>query len=235
MEQDPQEEEEVDDFDYMEDDNFDGIFEGIDGVFIKMWHQKYGEITREELSRQLCLNKAIKNDTDLFESWISWRVITLGDHYEVYCRGKINDEYVVYKINIYAAVTNNLSGPHLISIENGERFWVHSLTAMRKKFLNFEDFVSFERSSFVTFECNTLVPIRIKMLRQIIQIPIHEIPEKIYTQPGKFYFYSAQEAKKASTELSLRSVNQINRLLFSIKQVYFRDGVDIPEKFTSLN
>jgi hypothetical protein len=220
--------------DSMEEDNYESLLDGMDGIFQKMWHDKYGPITREELSRQLCANKAIKNDTELYEEYIGWRKITLGDHFEVYCRGKINDVYHVFKINIYAAITNNLSGPHLLSIEGGEPFWVHSLTAMRKKFLNFEDYVSFERSSFLTFECLTLTPVRIKMLRQNIDLPTDQIPDKIYTQPDKYYFYSAQDIKKPSTELSPRSVNQINRLLFSIKQVYFRDGVELPNKFYSV-
>ena len=193
-----------------------------------MWRQKYGDISREDMSRMVCKQKAIKNDPQIYESYLKDTVIELGDNYEIYCRGKINDKYEVFQVRIHGAVSNNLSGPHLVSIEGGESFWVHSLTALRKKFLKFEDFVSFERSSFITYECDTLRPIRVKMIRQHIQIPFSDPPEYIYNQPDKYYFYSPQDIKEISTELTQRSVCQINRMLFQIKQIYHRDNVQLP-------
>jgi len=215
-----------------EEDDCSDVLQQSDDIFLRLWHIKYGDITREELSRQLCKGRAIKNDTDVYEKFIQWRKIDLGDNYEVYCRGKINDVYEVTKIRIYSAISNNLSGPHLVSIEDGTPFWVHSLTALRKKFLQFEDFVSFERSAFITFECDTLTPIRIKMLRQNIVIPTEIVPDRVYHDPDRFYYYSPQDIKsEVSGELTQRSKAQINRLLFQVRQIYFRDNVILPDKF----
>lgn len=197
-------------------------------VLDTMWVQKYGNISRDELSRQICLHKAIKNDTEIYDQHLKDQTIELGYNYEVYCRGKINDRYQVFKINILGAVSNNLSGPHLVSIEDKEPFWVHSLTALRKKFLHFEDFVSFERSSFITYECDVLRCIRIKMIRQNIIIPEVPQPEIVYNQPQKFYYYTPQHVKESSHELSARSILQINRMLFQIQQIYYRDDVPLP-------
>ncbi len=193
-----------------------------------MWTSKYGDISREDLSRQICLHKAIKNDTEIYEQYLKDQTIELGQNYEIYCRGKINDSYRVYKIHILGAISNNLSGPHFVSIEDEEPFWVHSLTALRKKFLHFEDFVSFERSSFITYECDTLRCIRIKMIRQNIVIPQVQPPEIVYNQPHKFYYYTAQPIKASSHELTVRSILQINRMLFQIQQIYHRDNVPTP-------
>ena len=199
----------------------------------KMWSDKYGNITRDQLSRQLCLQKAIKNDTDFYSENVEALKITLGEEYPVYCRGKINDVYHVYRVYILGALTNNLSGPHLVSIEDNSPFWVHSLTALRKKFLQFEDFVSFERSSFITFEAAELTPVRLKMLRYNINISICQTPGKIYTAPDLHYeFNNTHHQKQTSTELSPRSAMQIQRMMFNIKQIYHRDHVPIPYSST---
>lgn len=201
----------------------------------KMWTDKYGDITRDELSRQLCLQKAIKNDPDFYSENVEYLKITLGESYPVYCRGKINDTYHVFRIYIFAALTNNLSGPHFVSVENNEPFWVHSLTALRKRFLQFEDFVSFERSSFITFEAAELTPVRLKMLRYNICIPTTEKPCRVYTAPNTYYeFNHSNHQKETSTELSPRSSMQIQRMIFNIKQIYHRDHVSIPS-FLNLN
>jgi hypothetical protein len=222
-----------------EDDDEDLSFindeEEMNQIFMRLWINKYGNTSRDEMSRQLCISKAIKNDPNYYAENISWMVLSMGKMFPVYCRGKINDHYEVYRIYIHAAVTNNLSGPHYISIEEGEPFWVHSLTAMRKKFFQFEDFVSFERSSFLTFHhTDQLVPMRIKMLRQNIQLPTTLYPDRVFTQPDKFYFYSPQQSKEYSCELTNRSTQQIERLLFNIRQIYFRDKVPLPDKFLSI-
>ena len=152
----------------------------------------------------------------MYEEWLSWRVIDLKDHYPVYCRGLVNGEYVVYRINIFGGVKSNLSGPHYVQIEDNEPFWVHSLTALRKKFLKFEDFVSFERSSFITFEFNTLTAVRIKMIRQIIKVDLLTPDEMIYITPDKMYTYNCTTPNPYSKALSPRSEQQIERLIFNI-------------------
>jgi hypothetical protein len=202
-------------------------------TFNRSWVEQHGNVSRDELSREVVLQRAIKNDPTFYEEYLSWYLIDFGDAFPIYCRGIHNGEYAVIMIKIYAAVCNNLSGPHLVSIENGERFWVHSLTALRKKFLQFEDFVSFERSSFITYNTReALVPVRLKMIRQIVKIDTSLIPQIIYTEPSKHYIYQSQPAKPSLQNLSPRSVLQLQRLLFQIKQVYYRDGIQVP---TSLN
>lgn len=199
----------------------------------KMWYDKYGNITRDELSRELCLQKAIKNDPDFYNANVECLKITLGESYPVYCRGKINDKYHVFKVNIFAALTNNLSGPHYVSIEGKPPLWVHSLTALRKRFLNFDDFVSFERSSFITFEGEELIPVRLKMLRYNVSINTMLTPSIIFTSPNTYYeFNNSNYQKQTSSELSPRSAMQIQRMMFSIKQIYHRDHVPLP---TTLN
>jgi hypothetical protein len=192
-------------------------------IFDKMWHDKYGSITRDQLSRQICLEKTIKNDTSLYEENLSWRIIDLKMNYPVYCRGLVNGEYVVYRIHILGGVKPNLSGPHYIQIEDDPPFWVHSLTALRKKFLKFEDFVSFERSSFVTFEFDYLTAIRLKMIRQILRIDLLTPTEMIYISPEKMYSYNSHCMQPSHKSLSPRSEHQIERLVFNIKQIYYRD------------
>jgi hypothetical protein len=223
------EENDDEDLSFLSDDNI------VNDIFMRMWSKQYGEITRDQLSRRLCTSKAIKNDPNYYTENISWMTLNMGKAFPVYCRGKINEQYEVFRIYIHAAVTNNLSGPHFISIEEGEPFWVHSLTAMRKKFFHFEDFVSFERSSFLTFHhTGELIPMRVKMLRQNIQVPTNTFPDRVYTQPDKFYFYSPQQVREHSYELTMRSTQQIERLLFNIRQIYFRDKVQLPEKFLTI-
>ena len=211
------EEEEI----YESDDELPDIF-GPEwkGIFDKMWHDKYGEITRDQLSRKICLEKTIKNDTTMYEDNLSWRVITLKDDYPVYCRGLVNGEYVVYRIHILGGVKPNLSGPHYIQIEDDPPFWVHSLTALRKKFFHFEDFVSFERSSFITFEFDFLTAVRVKMIRQIIKVNLMVPDEMIYITPNKMYSYNSQMLKPETKNLSPRSTIQIERLIFNIRQIY---------------
>jgi hypothetical protein len=211
------------------DSDYEVDVESWEWVLNNSWTQQHGNITRDALSRDVVLQKAIKNDPTFYEEYLSWYVIDFGDAFPIYCRGIQNNEYAVIMIKIYAAVYNNLSGPHLVSIEGGERFWVHSLTALRKKFLHFEDFVSFERSSFITYNTRTaLVPVRLKMIRQIVKINTSLVPCIIYTEPSRHYTYHTQPAKPLLQNLSPRSVLQLQRLLFQIKQVYHRDGIQAP-------
>jgi hypothetical protein len=203
----------------------DPEWDNLDWLFDKMWHDKYGAITRDELSRQICLEKTIKNDTAQYETELSWRILDFScrNGYPVYCRGLVEGVYVIYKVNILAAINKGLAGPHYVQIEDDEPFWVHSLTALRKKFLKFEDYVSFERSSFLTFEFEYLTAVRIKMLRQIIQIPIETPNDRIFISPERCYDYTNTTTKIQTTELSPRSKLQIKRLIFNIQQIYFRD------------
>jgi hypothetical protein len=197
-------------------------------LFDKMWRDKYGDITRDQLSRKICLEKTIKNDTALYDENLSWRVITLKDCYPVYCRGLVNGEYIVHRIHILGGVKPNLSGPHYIQIEDNPPFWVHSLTALRKKFFNFEDFVSFERSSFITFEFEILTAVRVKMIRQIIKVDPMIPDEMIFISPDKMYSYNSQLVKPETKNLSPRSTGQIERLVFNIRQIYYRDLQQMP-------
>ena len=215
---------------YESDDDISDVLKGdLDWFFHKMWHNKYGEITRDQLSRNICLEKTIKNDTTVYESNLSWREITLKEHFPVYCRGLVNGQYTVYRIYILGGVKPNLSGPHYIQIEDQTPFWVHSLTALRKKFFQFEDFVSFERSSFITFEFDTFTAIRVKMIRQIIKVEIMVPDEMIYITPQKMYSYNTQTTKQENKSLSPRSTMQIERLLFNIRQIYYRDKQIMPD------
>lgn len=200
-------------------------------VMNRSWDDYYPNISRDKLSREVCLQKAIKNNPQFYDEEIKNHQITFGKDYPIYCRGKINDEYFVYRVEIHAALTNNLSGPHYVSIENNPPFWVHSLTALRKKFLGFNDFVSFERSSFITwFTTENLTPVRLKMIRQNIKMRMDELPTNIFTSPTHSYNYSNNHIHRTSSnELSPRSELQIKRMLFNIKQIYHRDGVFMPK------
>lgn len=202
-------------------------------VMNRSWDQYYPNISRDRLSREVCLQKAIKNDTQFYNEEIKNHLITFGDDYPVYCRGKINDEYFVYRVVIHAALTNNLSGPHYVSIEDQSPFWVHSLTALRKKFLGFTDFVSFERSSFITwFTTEDLTPVRLKMIRQNIKVKMDILPTLIFTSPSHSYSYSNNHIhRQNSNTLSPRSQLQIKRMLFNIKQIHHRDGVYLPKLY----
>lgn len=212
-----------------DDELVDPLGSDWDWIFTKLWHDKYGEITRDQLSRNICLEKTIKNDTAVYESNLSWRTITLKEDYPVYCRGLVNGIYVVYRIHILGGVKPNLSGPHYIQIEDDPPFWVHSLTALRKKFFLFEDFVSFERSSFITFEFDSLTAIRVKMIRQIIKVDIMVPDEMIYITPQKMYSYNTPNVKSEAKSLSPRSTMQIERLFFNIRQIYYRDKQVMPD------
>jgi hypothetical protein len=211
-----------------DDDLQDFLGGDLEWFFQKMWHDKYGDITRDQLSRKICLEKTIKNDTTSYEDNLSWRVITLKDHFPVYCRGLVKGEYVVHRIHILGGVKPNLSGPHYIQIEDNPPFWVHSLTALRKKFFNYEDFVSFERSSFITFEFDVLTAIRVKMIRQIIRVDPMTPDEMIFITPNKMYSYNSHLVKPDIKNLSPRSSGQIERLIFNIRQIYYRDKQQMP-------
>lgn len=212
--------------------NIDPAF--VMSVMSKMWNDYYPNISRDQLSREICLQKAIKNNPEFYNEEIKNHPITFGSEYPVYCRGKINDDYYVYRIEIHAALTNNLSGPHYVSIEDNSPFWVHSLTALRKKFLGFHDFVSFERSSFLTwFTTEELTPIRLKMIRQNIKMNLDISPTKIFTSPTHSYSYTNNHIHRTihNKELSPRSALQIKRMLFNIKQIHHRDGVYLPRLY----
>lgn len=203
--------------------------DSLDWLFEKIWRDKYGDVTRDELSRLICAEKSIKNDTQEYEENLSWRVVDFGLNFPVFCRGRLNGEYKVVRIHILAATNHRLSGPHYIQIEDNEPFWVHSLTALRKKFFGFDDFVSFERSAFITCEFNNFTAIRLKMIRQIIKAPIKE-PDYVYTDVNKAYNYFPNHTKRNERKLTLRSTSQIQRLIFSIKQIYYRDGITPPNE-----
>jgi hypothetical protein len=66
------------------------------------------------------------------------------------------------------------------------------------------------------------------MIRQNLVIPILNTPDRVYNDPDRFYFYTPQIVRDISNKLTQRSVQQINRMLFQIKQIYYRDNVEIP-------
>ena len=73
------------------------------------------------------------------------------------------------------------------------------------------------------------------MIRQNIQLPTHIIPSRVYTSNSHYYMYHNHTVEKINTDkLSPRSEQQIKRMMFNIKQIYYRDGVELPS-FLQLN
>jgi hypothetical protein len=61
-----------------EDDCNWGDPDAVQWLLDKMWTEKYGDITRDELSRIIVKQKTIKNDPLFFESNLSWLKINFG-------------------------------------------------------------------------------------------------------------------------------------------------------------
>lgn len=73
-------------------------------------------------------------------------------------RGRTLDGNFVFRtMIIHACVKRAFVGPHLVELLDHplglpDRFWVHSLTCIKRKFLGFTDTISFERSAYVTLD-----------------------------------------------------------------------------------
>ncbi len=67
------------------------------------------------------------------------------------------------------------------------------------------------------------------MIRLIIKVDIMIPDEMIYITPQKMYSYNTPCIKSETKNLSPRSIMQIERLFFNIRQIYYRDKQVIPD------
>jgi hypothetical protein len=108
--------------------------------------------------------------------------IFLHDH-EILCFGYKNNIKQFYYLKILASSPNSktLQGPHEINVfDNDEtllQFWVWSLTTLRKKFFQFSDHLSFERSSYLILR-GPQVLLRLKCVRSLLNI-LRKQPQQI--------------------------------------------------------
>jgi hypothetical protein len=125
-------------------------------------------------------NVAIENyDFEQFISLFHKIEINLSDFWLVNIGlNQAGEKRLVYLI-IRAYATKPFFGPHLVSlfIENEHQksemvtLWVHSLTFLRKELFQFQDRLSFERSTFLAPFQDSHSLIRLKSIRGFISIP----------------------------------------------------------------
>lgn len=94
-------------------------------------------------------------------------------------------EKQMIKFRILGCLEKPFLGPHYVSIDNQEPFWVISLTALKRKFFDFVDKLSFERSFLLPMSESDYI--RLKNIRCICTInPAKVLPEtfvKVYVNP----------------------------------------------------
>ena len=106
----------------------------------------------------------------------------LHDH-EILCIGYKNNSKQFYHLKILASSPSSkiLQGPHEIALladdETTLQFWVWSLTTLRKKFFEFTDRLSFERSSFLILR-NHQTLLRLKCVRSLLNI-LRKLPQQV--------------------------------------------------------
>jgi hypothetical protein len=66
------------------------------------------------------------------------------------------------------------------------------------------------------------------MIRQIIRVDLITPDEMIFITPNKMYSYNSHLVKPDMKNLSPRSSGQIERLIFNIRQIYYRDKQQMP-------
>jgi hypothetical protein len=93
--------------------------------------------------------------------------------------GFVNGERRYAHVILRACQIRPLFGPHLVSVfyKNGSEesemktFWVHSLTYLRRNLFQFEDRLSFERSTYLIPYQNGSLLIRLKSIRAFLLLP----------------------------------------------------------------
>ena len=131
-----------------------------------------------------------------------------------------NSGYHIMRVKILGCATKPFQGAHYVQIEDTEPFWVHSLTALRKNFLHYKDFVSFERSAFFALNwfgndhAGPSVLLRLKLIRHLFDIEVIPIDSgtKIYKSPQGFYHYK-KTVKPLRVKLTERTKSQVDRIL----------------------
>jgi hypothetical protein len=131
-------------------------------------------------------NVAIENyDFEQFISLFKKIDININDYWLVNIGvNAVGQKRLVYLI-IRAYATKPFFGPHLVSIfiQNEDQvsemitIWVHSLTFLRKEIFQFQDRLSFERSTFLAPFHDSHILIRLKSIRGFITIPLAPINE----------------------------------------------------------
>lgn len=125
-------------------------------------------------------NVAIENyDFEQFISLFKKIEIDISDFWLVNIGLTANGEKRLVYLIIRAYSTKPFFGPHLISmfIQNAEggteltTLWVHSLTFLRKELFQFQDRLSFERSTYLAPFRDNQSLIRLKSIRGFIAIP----------------------------------------------------------------
>lgn len=106
-----------------------------------------------------------------------------------------------YHIQIIQCMYESFTGPHFVSINGNEPFWVHSLTAFRREFFNFTDKLSFERSVFMCLDNGEVI--RLKIVRSYMQIPVIVVrqtaeypPFLIYKTPSTQFEFACKDYQR---------------------------------------
>lgn len=127
---------------------------------------------------------AIENyDFEQFISLFHKIEININDFWLVNIGVNASGEKKLVYLIIRAYATKPFFGPHLVSIfiHNEEQksemvtIWVHSLTFLRKELFQFQDRLSFERSTFLAPFHDSQTLIRLKSIRGFIIIPYASI------------------------------------------------------------
>jgi hypothetical protein len=129
-------------------------------------------------------NVAIENyDFEQFISLFHKIEININDFWLVNIGVNASGEKKLVYLIIRAYATKPFFGPHLVSIfihseeQKSEMvtIWVHSLTFLRKELFQFQDRLSFERSTFLAPFHDSQTLIRLKSIRGFITIPFASI------------------------------------------------------------
>jgi len=103
--------------------------------------------------------------------------------YDILCVGYKNNSKQFYHLKILASSPSSkaLQGPHEIILYAADQtplqFWVWSLTTLRKKFFEFSDRLSFERSSFLVLH-EPQILLRLKCVRSLLKI-LRKHPQQV--------------------------------------------------------
>jgi hypothetical protein len=162
--------------------------------------------------------------------------------YDILCIGNKNNQKHFVRLKILASSPNCkvLQGPHEIVMYYREqyplRFWVWSLTTLRKKFFEFSDRLSFERSSFLILPGPQIL-LRLKCVRSTLRV-LRKIPVQMKKQYSEDFFNTLSQSTfdslpvpmqtKRPREISLRSKIQQQHFLEQSFTSYIREYENTP-------
>lgn len=89
--------------------------------------------------------------------------------YPMMIQGSVDKNVFQISIRIWGCLHTPFHGPHFVSIENSEPFWVQSLTCLKRQFFNFTDRLSFERCIYLIV--SDQIFLRLKNVRCIATLP----------------------------------------------------------------